>query len=393
MIANDPAFSKWLVDVRRDIHLHPEISYQERRTTEKIKSILGELGIEVHGFSDMNGAVGLFKGAGPGKTIALRADIDALPIQELNDTPYRSTNDGVMHACGHDANLTIMLGVAKRMVESGMASAIHGNVKFLFQPAEERGAGAKAMIAHGALENPGVDRVVACHMSPDLPVGKMGVFRNKGYAASDRFYLQIKGKGAHGGRPEESIDPIVAGAYFVAGIQSIVGRNIKPTDAAVITVGRFVAGDVANVIPETAFLEGTIRTLSGGVRDQVLKRLREAVEGLEKAYGVVCKFELHEGVPSCVNDEEVATFLYETSAQVLGPDNVQYLPPIMGAEDFAYFALERPSAIVRLGCSNPERRILSPLHSPRFDIDERVLEIGVRIFYRAVKSYLTSGLA
>ena len=388
MISKDPDFFKWLVEVRRDIHRHPEISHQEQRTTEKIKGILGELGMEVHGFPEMTGAVGLIKGAaGPGKTVALRADIDALPIQELNEVPYRSKKDGAMHACGHDANTTIMLGVAKRIVESGMASKMRGHVKFLFQPAEERGAGAKALIARGALENPRVDRVVACHMSPDLPVGKMGVFRSQGYAASDRFYIQIKGRGAHGGRPEESIDPIVAGCYFVTGLQSIVGRNIKPTEAAVITVGKFVAGDVANVIPETARLEGTIRTLSGSVRKQVLQRLREALKGLEKSYRVKCDLELHEGVPSCVNDEEVAAFLYDISARVLGPKKVSYLPPIMGAEDFAYYALERPSAIIRLGCSNKKKGIVHPLHSPYFDLDEAVLEIGVSIFTEAVRAF------
>jgi len=388
-MTSDPKFFQWLVEVRRDLHMHPEVSTQEIRTTDTIIGILEEFNIEVRRFSDMTGAVGLIKCAADGPTIALRADIDALPIQELNRIPYKSVNDGVMHACGHDASTTIMLGVAKKIIESGLASKMKGNVKFLFQPAEERVLGAKAMIAKGVLDNPRVDRIIAGHMAPDLSVGKVGVFKGQGYASADRFVLNIIGKGTHGGRPNEGIDPIAAGSYFVTQIQSIVARNIKPTDTAVISVGRFVAGDVSNVIPESAKLEGTIRALSAETRLFVIQRLKEMVAGLETAFGVRCDFEIREGVPAGVNDEEVAVFLHEVSADVLGADNVQFVPPVTGAEDFAYFAMERPSAIMRLGCSNREKEIDHPLHSAYFDIDEKVLETGVAIFMQAVRRYLT----
>ena len=389
MFRSDPEFLQWLVTIRRDIHRHPEISHEERLTTQKIVEILEALNIEVRTFPKMTGALGLIRGSSGGRTIALRADIDALPIMELNDVPYKSQYDGIMHACGHDANTAIMLGVAKKIVRSGLMSRSLGTVKFFFQPAEERVAGAKAMIEKSVLENPRVDRVIAGHMSPDLPVGKVGIFRSIGYASSDSFQLLITGKGGHGARPEECVDPVVAGSLFVNQIQSIVSRSIKPTEAAVITVGKFMAGNAANVIPETALLEGSIRALSVRVRDQIIRRLHDIVSGLEKTFGVQCQFQIHNGVPILINNRGVAESLYDASAQVLGPENVSYLPPIMGSEDFVYFTLERPSAIMRLGCSNEKRGIVHSLHSPYFDIDETVLEIGTEIFYEAVKYYLS----
>ncbi|MBT8372216.1 MAG: amidohydrolase [Deltaproteobacteria bacterium] len=369
--------------------MHPEISHQEKRTTAKIVEILKELNCEVQEFDDMTGVVGLIKGAQNGPTIGLRADIDALPIEELNEVPYKSQNPGVMHACGHDAHTTIMLGVAKNIIESGLQTELKGKVKFFFQPAEERVAGAKAMIERGVLENPRVDRVIAGHMAPDVPVGKIGICRGLGYASADRFKLQITGKGSHGARPEDGYDPIVAGANFVTTIQSIVSRNIKPTEAAVVTVGKFRSGDASNVIPEFAYLEGSIRALSGAIRQKIFDRLYEIAAGLEKTFNVVCSLNIHEGVPTLENDIEVAEFLYKVSQHILGTNNVQYFPPVMGSEDFSYFTEQRPSAIMRLGCSNSEKGLERSLHSPYFDIDEQVLDVGVAIFTEAVVRYLS----
>ena len=219
---------QWLSDIRRDFHMHPEISHQEKRTTQRIADILKEYDCEVQLFDDMTGAVGIIRGAQDGPTIGLRADIDALPIQELNDIPYKSQNPGAMHACGHDAHATIMLGVARNIMTSGLQSKLKGNVKFFFQPAEERIAGAKAMIERGVLENPRVDRVIAGHMAPDLQVGTVGVFKGLGYASADMFELNITGRGTHGARPEDGNDPIVAGAHFVTTIQSIVAAISNP---------------------------------------------------------------------------------------------------------------------------------------------------------------------
>ena len=380
---------QWLSDVRRDFHMHPEISHKENRTTDRIAEILREYDCEVQLFDDMTGAVGIIRGAANGPTIGLRADIDALPIQELNDISYKSQNDGAMHACGHDAHAAIMLGVAKNIMESGLQSKLKGNVKFFFQPAEERVAGAKAMIDRGVLENPRVDRIIAGHMAPDLQVGTAGVIRGLAYASADMFELKITGRGTHGARPEDGNDPIVAGAHFVTTIQSIVSRNIKPTDPAVVTVGKFSSGGVSNVIPESANLQGSIRALSADVRQKTIERLKEIAAGLGTTFGVDSQFILHEGVPPLENDIEVADFLYAVSKDVLGEDNVSYMPPAMGSEDFSYFTEERPSAIMRLGCSNRDEDLIRSLHSPYFDIDEKVLEIGVAIFTEAVVRYLS----
>jgi len=379
---------QWLCDTRRDFHMYPEISHQETRTTAKIVEILKSLGCGIREFDDMTGAVGLIQGNQDGPTIGLRADIDALPIQELNDVPYKSRNPGAMHACGHDAHTTIMLGVAKNIMESGLQSKLKGSVKFFFQPAEERVAGAKAMIARGVLENPRVDRVIAGHMAPDVPVGSVGIFRGLGYASADRFELEITGKGSHGARPEDGNDPIVAGASFVSTIQTIVSRNIKPTEAAVVTVGKFSSGDASNVIPEFAYLEGSIRALSGSIRQQVFDRLHEIATGLEKTFNVACRLQIHAGVPTLENDIEVADFLYQVCGDILGKVNVAYFPPVMGSEDFSFFTEARPSAIMRLGCSNRKKGFTGKLHSPHFDIDEQVLEVGVAIFSEAVVRYL-----
>lgn len=380
---------QWLSETRRDFHMHPEISHEETLTTNRIAEILKEHDCEVQLFDDMTGAVGIIRGAGDGPTIGLRADIDALPIQELNDIPYKSQNPGAMHACGHDAHATIMLGVARNIMTSGIQSRLKGNIKLFFQPAEERIAGARAMIERGVLENPGVDRVIAGHMDPGLPAGTVGVFKGLGYASADMFELTITGRGSHGARPNEGIDPIVAGAHFVTAVQTIVSRNIKPVDAAVVSLGQFKAGDVSNVIPETAFLEGTLRALTEENRQKVIRRLQEISDGLAKTFNVDSEFKIKMGVPPLENDNEVAEFLYAVSEDVLGKENVSYVQPGMGSEDFAYFAEERPSAIMRLGCSNREKGLERSLHSPYFDIDERVLEVGVDIFTEAVLQYLS----
>ncbi len=388
MPINTEDFHHWLINIRRDFHRHPELSHQETRTTDRIIDILDKLGIDTQRFDDMTGAVGLITGASGGKTIALRADIDALPITELNETDYISENDGVMHACGHDAHATVMLGVAKKVIDTKLMENLPGNVKFLFQPAEERVAGASAMIHRGVLENPRVDRVIAAHVTPQFEVGKIGIFEHIGFAAADRFVLTITGKGGHGARPEECIDPIVAGAHFITLVQSIISRNIKALDAAVITVGKFKAGAASNVVPETAVLEGTIRTLDKTVRRLLINRLTDLADGLEKTFGVQTDFALHEGVPPGLNDETVSADLFQIAAKIVGQKNVSYIPPVMGAEDFAYFTQARPGTMIRLGCANQSKGITHPLHSPRFDVDEKVLDIGVAIFYKAIKQFL-----
>ena len=388
MSEREQAFDDWLVNLRRDFHAYPELSFEEHRTTVKIAELLTKMGIEVQRFENHTGVVALLKGKSEGPTIGLRADIDALPVHELRQTSYRSNHDGCMHACGHDANTAIMLGVARRLVENGVMHNCCGNVKFIFQPAEERLSGASTMIDAGVLENPKVDCLLAGHMSPDLPIGHIGIFKNIGYASSDSFEITIAGKGTHGARPEDGNDPIVAGAALVTLLQSIVSRNVKPTLAGVITVGMFQGGAAGNVIPESVKMDGTIRALDETVRQTLMRRLHEVVDGIAITYGVNCSVNIHDGSPVLVVDEAVSTFVYETARKVVGVDKVSYVPPIMGSEDFAFFTRLCPATIIRLGSSNVSAGINHPLHSPFFDIDERVLGIGVEIFTRVIVSYL-----
>ena len=388
MREQNQAFNDWLVNVRRDFHAHPELAFEEHRTTQKLAELLEEMGIEVQRFAAHTGVVGLLRGASEGPTIGLRADIDALPVTELGQAAYRSRHAGRMHACGHDANTAIMVGVARRLVDSGAMQQCRGNVKFIFQPAEEKLSGARTLIEAGVLKAPDVDRLLAGHMSPNLPVGRIGVFQDLAYASSDRFEINIIGKGTHGARPEEGNDPIVAGAALVTLLQSVVSRNIKPTLAGVITVGAFQGGTAGNVIPESVRMTGTIRALDADVRLTLIRRLREVTAGVAGTYGVQCEVAVHDGSPVLVTDAAVSAFVYETARKVQGPGNVSYVPPIMGSEDFAFFTQRCPATIIRLGCANAATGIVHPLHSAYFDIDERVLAIGVEVFAQAVVRYL-----
>ncbi len=388
MICFDTVFSQWLIDVRRQFHTTPEIMFQEIKTCRQIKALLTEMNIEHYGYEDMTGVVALLRGGKPGKTIALRADIDALPIEELTRVSFKSRTPGMMHACGHDAHTTIMLGVAKYLVESEELKSLKGNIKFIFQPAEEGDGGADPMIKRGVLEDPHVDRILACHVHPGLPVKTAGLHPSQSHASTDPFHLIIKGKGGHGGHPDQAIDPIVAGAYFVSTLQTIVARNVDPLETAVVHVGKFAAGTAGNVIPGQAELAGGVRALTPCVRDLLLKRLQDIVKGMEINFGVRCELTFHKGYPPCVNDPDVYKFMHDIGAHVLGPENIKTLKPSTGAEDFAFFAKARPSAMMMLGCRNEEKGIVHPLHSAYFDLDERVLDVGVKIFTEAVCRYL-----
>jgi amidohydrolase len=380
----------WLSEVRRDFHRHPEVAYEEFRTTDRIKEILTGLDIPLTELkSPATGAVGVVACRPGEKVMALRADIDALTMDELSEAPYRSAHPGKMHACGHDGHTAIMLGVAKQLMETGLKNELRGTVKFIFQPAEEGVSGAREMITHGVLENPPVDRIVAGHMWPELKAGQIGIYRQASHASADRFSLTITGKGAHGGRPHLGIDPVLAGSHFVTAVHSIVSRNLDPVQPAVISVGQFVSGTTANVIPQTAFLQGTVRTFDEQVRQSIKLRIGDLAASLERGFGVTADLAYLDGVPPCINDPEVAQSLYDASVKIVGTENVFWLAPQTGAEDFALYVQQVPGAIIRVGCANPDQGIDKPLHSPYFDMDEEALVVGVEVFTQAMRAYLS----
>ncbi len=382
---------KWVINLRNDFHKHPELSTLEKRTTERICEVLKTLDVSIRTFDDLTGVVGLLQGektgSGENRTIALRADIDALPVQESGSKRYKSIHAGVMHACGHDAHTAIVLGVAKKIQDSGLLAKIDGAVKFIFQPAEEKLGGAKAMIERGVLEDPPVDQIIAGHMDPNLSVGTVGLFAHIGHASSDPFKLVITGKGTHGARPHLGINPITAGGCFAAGLDSIIPRCINPARSAVVSVGTFHAGKAGNVIPEQAVIQGSVRAHDETVRKDILEAMKNLVRGVDSMFGTRSELVFKSGAPVGVNDRDVSRSLRRTSVEVVGEENVKDLPFIMGSEDFYYFTQQRPGAMMRFGCASEEDGINHPLHSPDFDIHEDVLEVGVDVLYRAVENF------
>ncbi len=381
---------EWLISLRNDFHMHPELSMEETETTRRICEVLKNYDVEISTFDDMTGVVGIVQGGkrgGNGRTLALRADIDALPVQEQRERKHGSVINGVMHACGHDANTVIMLGVARKIHESELMKKIDGTVKFIFQPAEEKLRGARAMIAKGVLENPAVDWIIAGHMDPNLPVGTVGVFSHIGHASSDPFELVITGRGTHGASPQKGINPISAGGYFVTAVETIMSRCINPADSAVISIGTFHAGKAGNVIPDHAVLKGSVRTHDEVVRKKILSAVEDLVEGIDVIFGTTSRLEIKPGAPLGVNDRDVCKFLHDASVAVLSEEKVRTLPFHMGSEDFYYFTEDIPGAIMRLGCADTESGIIAPLHSPRFDIHGDVLQIGTDIFFKAVENF------
>jgi amidohydrolase len=392
-LLDDPAFEKWLVDTRRWFHKRPEIGMAEKKTTARILELMQGMGVEAAGFSDMTGAVGTLNcGGGSGPCIGFRADIDALPITEVNNTHYKSIHEGCMHACGHDIHLTLLLGLAKYLTETGLAKQLKGIVKFFFQPAEENIGGAKPMIARGVLENPHVDCVLAAHVDPTLLAGKVGIQRTVGFAQSMPFALTITGAGGHGAYPHHTKDPIVAGAHLITALQSIVGHNLDPTDSAVISVTSFQSGsNTTNIIPDTAMLKGTARVLSPEIGERIEERIKALIQGLSLSFEVKIDLHFYETTPPTINDALISDFMSETAVDLLGRENVSHRRPEMGTEDFAYFTQARPSCMIRLGCGFPGRN--EPLHSPRFIPDERALTTGVAIFAEAARCFLGSPLS
>ncbi len=370
-----------LVAWRRTLHRQPELAFEEHRTSDFVAHELEALGLEVHRGIAGTGVVGILRASGPqAPPVLLRADMDALPIQEVPGRDYGSQVPGRMHACGHDGHVAMLLGAAALL--GARRERLERDVIFCFQPAEEQGGGARVMIEEGLLERFRPSEAYALHLWSLLPVGTLHVRPGPMMAAQDEFTARIVGRGGHGAAPHETRDPIVAAAQAVGMLQSVVARNVDPLEPAVVTVGRFEAGRAPNVIPEVALLEGTLRSFSWEVRELVRRRVREVLEHAARAAGCRLEFELREGYPVVVNDPAAAAKLRQAASDVVGETAVFEARPLAAAEDFAYFLERLPGAFALLGAGNEGRGIQAPHHSPEFDIDEAALPLGAELLAR-----------
>lgn len=365
---------KYAVKIRRIIHQNPELGFEEFKTSELITHELGGMGYEVIRSIGKTGVVALAGEDSSGPTLLLRFDMDALPIQEENEKPYKSQNDGVMHACGHDGHVAIGLTVAKIIAEN--KSKIKGTVKFLFQPAEEGLGGAQETIRDGVMENPKPDYVFGLHLWNEKPINWIGYNKRAVMAGSDRFEIKVIGKGGHGGVPHEAIDPIVAAAQVISSAQSIVARNISPIDSAVISFCHINGGSTHNVIPEHVMLHGTIRTFNKQTRFLILERLTEITQSVAEGYDCKAEVKFIEGTPPVINHEPVTQILRSTLNELFPESNIDDDYKTMGAEDFSLFLDQIPGCFYFIGSANQEKELNYGHHHPRFDFDEQAMAIG-----------------
>ena len=370
------AYKQEVIDLRRHLHSHPELSFKEFQTAAFVAEKLKEIGITEIESKATTGWSALIKGKNPEKkVVALRADMDALPIIEANEVPYKSQNPGVMHACGHDAHTASLLGAAKILHE--VRDQFEGTIKLIFQPGEEIiPGGASLMIKDKVLENPRTNSILGQHVMPMIPAGKVG-FRSGLYMASaDELYLTIKGKGGHGAMPETFIDPVLISAHLLVALQQIVSRVANPKIPSVLSFGRVEALGATNIIPNEVKIQGTFRTLDEAWRAKAHEKMRQIAEGIVEGMGGQLDFEIRKGYPFLKNNPELTARSVEAARDYLGAENVLDLDIWMAAEDFAYFSQEIDGCFYRLGTRNEARGITSGVHTPTFDIEEEALEIG-----------------
>ncbi|HHL40903.1 MAG TPA: amidohydrolase [Deltaproteobacteria bacterium] len=380
-----------LVKFRREIHSRPELSGQEKDTSAFVAGVLEAADIEVRRGVGGYGVVGLLRGGAAedgAPTVALRADMDALPVDDCKDVEYASSVPGVMHACGHDVHTAVLMGAAE--VLASVRAHLRGNVKFLFQPSEERSfGGAGAMIEDGALEDPEVAAIVALHCFPEMEVGTIGHRPGIMTASADRVRITVKGRSGHASRPHQTVDAVLVASQVINAIHHIVSRRTNPLRPAVISIGTIYGGRAENIIADKVVMEGTIRTLDGSLREQVPRFIEEVLEGVTTCMGAGYDMEIIKGNPSVRNDERLDSLVARCAADVLGVGGVRRMAdPMMGAEDFSLFAERVPGVLFRLGTGNSERGITSPLHSSTFDVDEDAIAIGAKIMSWIAASYL-----
>lgn len=376
-----------IVKIRQHIHAHPELSFQEFETSKFVQSKLQEYGIKFTAGVAGTGIVGIIEGRNPGKrVVAIRSELDALPIQEKNEISFKSTNKGVMHACGHDVHTSCLLGAAK--ILNDLKDEWEGTIKLIIQPGEEKEpGGASVMIKEGVLENPRPDKILALHVHPGMTVGKVG-FRGGLYMASaDEIYLTVKGKGGHGALPQNTIDTVLMASQIVVAMQQVVSRNAYPIIPSVLSFGKFIANGATNVIPDEVRIEGTFRTMNETWRAQAHLRIRQIAEGIAQSMGGHCVVEISKGYPCLVNDPNLTHNTEIFAKEYLGNGQVEPLDLRMTAEDFSFFAQEVPSCFFRLGVTSTDGSNSSPVHTANFNINDEALQIGSGLMaYLAIKN-------
>ncbi len=376
-----------LIAWRRDFHQHPELGYEEVRTSGIVADHLRALGLETRTGLGGTGVVGLLRGDRPGPTMLLRADMDALPIPDAKSVAYRSTVEGKAHLCGHDAHTAMLMGAAKLLAERGLH---RGNIKFMFQPAEEGGAGADAMIRDGLLEDPKVDAAAALHVSPMFPVGRTAAAKGPAWAATNPLRIKIIGKGGHAASPHQTVDSIAVAAQVITALQHIASRQVDPLDSVVVTIGKIAGGYASNVIAPEVELTGTVRTLNPQLRERMKEKIETVVRGVTDAFGAAYELELKDGYPVVVNDAALHDLYAKTCEDVLGAGSWEEIRPTMGGEDFAYVARQVPAVMFRLGTRGGEETSYA-LHHPSFDLDESALPLGAAMLASVAINYLECG--
>ena len=375
-----------LIEVRRDLHAHPETAFEEVRTSGFVAGRLRAMGLEAKTGVGKTGVLATIKGGKPGKTVLLRADMDALPIQEENDVPYRSTTPGAMHACGHDCHTSILLGVGQKLIQE--VGSWPGAVKLCFQPAEEQGGGADAMIADGALENPAPDAAFGLHVWQDLDLGKIGVTSGPFMAAVDEFTVTLSGKGAHAAQPHLGVDPVLCAAHMVTALQAIASRETDPFSEVVVSVTQFHAGTAFNIIPPDATLNGTVRVFDPATWEGLPARFERIARGVATAFD--CRVDvryIRHNRPT-VNDPKMATLARAVAVDLVGEENVVDDLRTMGGEDFSAFLARVPGCFIAIGSRNVAKGLIYGHHHPRFDVDEQCLRIGAEMLLRTARRFL-----
>ncbi|MBC1514551.1 M20 family metallopeptidase [Listeria immobilis] len=373
-----------MIAFRRDLHQHPELQWQEFRTTDQVAKELDKLGVP-YKRTEPTGLIADLVGGKPGKTIALRGDMDALPVQELNDSlAYKSTEDGKMHACGHDSHTSMLLTAAKALKE--VQAELNGTVRFIFQPSEENAEGAKEMVAQGAME--GVDHVFGIHIWSQIPSNKISCIVGSSFASADIVQIDFKGQGGHGAMPHDTIDAAVIASSFVMNLQAIVARETDPLDPVVVTIGKMEVGTRFNVIAENAHLEGTVRCFNNTTRAKVAKSIEHYAKHTAAIYGGTAEVVYTEGTQPVINDEKSALLVQKTIVESFGEAALYFEKPTTGGEDFSYFMDEAPGSFALVGCANAEKDTEWAHHHGRFNIDESVMKNGAELYAQFAYNYL-----